>query len=198
VEVPICWPLGKSKTLTEATHCHREKKALTINGVTPPTLRPLPHDNFSNPVTIWIDQVSGKMVDSNCKGVVPVSKSIAVWPKAIEPFLPANLRRQTLLPRQDKRCVTPIAIATGQIEIIGIRDGSRLRAQSGQKKLPRISLQSVGGQGSQQWFVNGKWVATTVVAGSALYQFETTGEHQLIVIDESGNSARITVYVERD
>jgi penicillin-binding protein 1C len=197
-EVVICWPLGRAKQQTDMEHCHREKKALTISGVTPPTLPAIPHDNISNPVSVQIDRHSGRLVDADCNGVTAINKTIALWPKAVEPFLPTHLRRQTLLPRRDQRCHNAIAVAAGQLDIIGLRDGMRLRTPSGQRQLPRISLHAIGGQGTQQWFVNGRYVATTVVAGSALYQFEHVGEHQLVVVDEGGNSARVTVFIETE
>jgi penicillin-binding protein 1C len=51
VEKIICWPLGRAKDQTDPAHCHREKRALTIQGVAPPTLPSLPYDNMSNPLS---------------------------------------------------------------------------------------------------------------------------------------------------
>jgi penicillin-binding protein 1C len=89
------------------------------------------------------------------------------------------------------------ALASGQIEIVGFRDGARLRSQPGQQPLPRISLHAIGGQGNQQWFVDGKFITTTASGGSSLYQFEKLGEHQIVVVDEGGQSARVTIVVEQ-
>lgn len=197
VEKIICWPLGRAKDQTDPAHCHREKRALTIQGVAPPTLPSLPYDNMSNPLSILVDQKNGGLISEGCAMGSAISKQIALWPKAVEPFLPSGLRRRTLIPRPDKRCAQTAALASGQIEIVGFRDGARLRSQPGQQPLPRISLHAIGGQGNQQWFVDGKFITTTASGGSSLYQFEKLGEHQIVVVDEGGQSARVTIVVEQ-
>lgn len=197
-EAVICWPLGLARTQTSAEACHRERRALVVNGALPPTLSE-PGDNAqSNPVQVRIDANTRQLVNDDCPGTEAVSKTIALWPRALEAFLPASLRRQTLLPKTDARCAQTVAAGHAALSIVGLRDGAHLRAIAGDRTLPRISLQANGGQGSLRWYVNGVAVAQTRAGAGSLYRFKTQGRQQIVVVDEVGRSAQVNLSIDAE
>ncbi|MCK5728747.1 MAG: penicillin-binding protein 1C [Methylococcales bacterium] len=197
-EAIICWPLGQLKSATPSNLCHQQKKAWLLNHTVPKTL---PEVNSalwsSNPVRIRVNADTDKRVDSTCKATKIVSKVIALWPLAVEPWIPLHRHRSQQIGASDDSCQSPLTFQHGKIKIEGLEDFSQLRSAGAAKNLPMIKLKTSGAQGMVYWFINGQLIYKVRANETLKHQFKTTGRYQLAVSDETGKTARIRIDILR-
>ena len=186
----ITWPLGIRKKNTPPSMRHMEKTAFLMDGVVPPTLST--EKTPSGIRTFFVDPETGLRVGPRCqKTRVPVK--IALWPRALDPFLPDRFRRNGLLPRRDPDCPEQDG-ERSEIRISGIEDGATLKAaQNGM--LPALEVHPLGAVETVFWFLDGKKVAKTDPGDSAIFRFDSPGVHQLIALDALGRSDRVSFQV---
>ena len=63
------------------------------------------------------------------------------------------------------------------------------------QELLRLKLSALGGSGRRWWFVDGQPLAESVAEAAFNQAFSRTGEYQLSVLDESGETARVAFQV---
>jgi len=199
----ICWPLGVRESMTKNKHCHLAMDAWLANGQVPPTLSEPGVDVWrANPYKIWLDANSGLLVDKSCganaktstKTNAKTSNTLALWPTVIEPWIAANLRFHGQLPKVDKSCVVPPAISVRPLSISSMEDGNQYRFKGGQDEVA-IKLESVGGQGKRDWYINGRFVGSAKQGHFIYYHFPHAGEFEVVVIDETAHVDRVKVRV---
>ncbi|WP_339486747.1 peptidoglycan glycosyltransferase PbpC [Pseudomonas sp. EL_65y_Pfl2_R95] len=182
----ICWPLGQPLD-NKSENCRRQRFAWTLDGTTPPTLRaqeqPLGLGLLER---IWLNSQQLR-VDAGCPGAT--ARDIALWPSPLEPWLPRSERRAARLPKVDSRCPPHAAPSAAPLSIVGVRDGDRLRQPASSDQALRIELTALGGSGRRWWFLEGQQVAETAADEPFVHVFNRTGEFQLSVLDESGQTA---------
>lgn len=184
----ICWPLGQPLDSRDP-NCRRQRFAWTLDGTTPPTLpaqdQPL---GLGLQETIWLN-ATGLRVDASCPGAV--AQHLALWPAPLEPWLAKRERRSTRLPAVDPGCPPRHAAPTAPLSIVGVREGDHLRRPVGSHEPLRLRLSALGGSGRRWWFVDGQPLAESVAEAAFNQAFNRTGEYQLSVLDESGQTARV-------
>lgn len=195
-QAEICWPLGGLADETPPTHCHRKRKANLLDGNVPFTFPENDAQWSSNPVTFTINSKTGKRVDASCHVKNMQQQSVALWPKAVEPWIEPRHRRVRQIPDYDAKCARPPPITTGAVKIAGVRNGSVLRSAGASHEMPRIQLQALGGQGRHYWFINGQLQYLLDAAAGQPYVFKTPGRYVIAVVDEQGRSDEVTVAVE--
>ena len=152
----ICWPLGALASETTTAQCHQKKEAYLLDGNVPGTFPDSEESWTTNPVNFRVNPETGLRVDARCKSYRTEQKQAALWPKAVEAWIEPKHRRYYQIPGFDKRCDKPPALATGQVKIAGIHDGSTLRPVGKTNAMPSIELHALGGLGKHYWFINGE------------------------------------------
>ena len=144
----------------------------------------------------WLNADNGLRIGAHCSGegfANKILKKVPLWPVSLMPWIKPAWRASNLLPKPDPACHGG-GLALGQgLSIKGIKDGSVLRYQGGQ--LPQLRLQGIGASVAQHWYINGAYYKTISHNEQLNYQFEATGLHQLLVIDDSGALAKVEVKV---
>ncbi len=188
----ICWPLGQPLD-SDDPNCRRQRFAWTLDGTTPPTLQaqdqPL---GLGLQESLWVN-AAGLRVDASCPGAMV--QSLALWPAPLEPWLPRRERRSARLPVVDPQCPPRHMPVAAPLSIVGVREGDRLRRPAGSAEPLRLRLSALGGSGRHWWFVDGQPVAETTADVALNQLFSRPGRYQLSVLDESGQTAKLSFSV---
>jgi penicillin-binding protein 1C len=188
----ICWPLGQPLDRDDP-NCRRLRFAWTLQGTTPPTLlaadQPL-GSGLREP--LWVNP-RGRRVAPGCAQAE--RRELALWPAPLEPWLPRRERRSARLPAADRACPPPTPAQVAPLSIVGVREGERLRRPQGDAEPLRLSLSTLGGSGRRWWFVDGRPLGDSAAGAPFAHAF-AVGRHQLSVLDEGGQTARLEFSVE--
>lgn len=184
----ICWPLGSAADLTSAAHCHLKRSAWVLNGTIPPTLPDrLRQRGLID--TIWIDPQTGWRTTPECHASAQ-AKEIARWPALLDAWLPQivpeTVLQHSMLQPWSPNCPRPSE--AGNIKLMGISNGSRLRPTPGGKNVV-VTIDAVGGTGQHYWLLDGKQISNGAVKANKRQRFEITqaGQHRITVIDAAGH-----------
>jgi len=185
----ICWPLGQPLDKNDP-NCRRQRFAWTVRGTTPPTLQaegsPL---GLGLTRTLWVN-AEGKQVAPQCVGARRVT--LALWPAALESWLPRREWRENRLPPIDGHC-PPNAIPLAEpLVISGVRSGERLRRPAGSSEPLNLQFSVIGGSGQYWWFLNGVPLAESSGSAAVAKTLGESGHYQLTVLDSSGQTAQVT------
>jgi len=184
----ICWPLGQPMSRSDP-NCRRQRFAWTLDNTTPPTLQALDQPlSVGLMESIWVN-TKGLRVDAHCPGAT--SKSIALWPAPLEPWLPRVERREARIPAADPDCPPPALAASSPLSIVGVREGDQLRLPAASQQALRLNISALGGSGRRWWFLNGAPLGDSASQDSINASFERLGRYQLSVLDEAGQTARL-------
>ncbi len=188
----ICWPLGQPMDKDDPD-CRRQRFAWTLAGTTPPTLQALDQPlGLGLQERLWLN-AEGLRVAAGCPGARP--HSLALWPAPLEPWLPRRERRSARLPAVDPACPPQHAPLAAPLSIVGVREGDRLRRPAASAEPLRLRLSALGGSGRRWWFVDGQPIGESAAEASFSHAFSRSGQYQLSVLDESGQTARLAFAV---
>lgn len=189
-EFDICWPLGGK--VTDDMHCHQKHRAWIIDETIVPTW-PGKDVWQVNPLPFWINPETGLRVNGLCEGQKQ-QKWAALWPVALEPWLPRSQRRAGQLPSADPACQGAQALNDNSLKIDGIEADSTYTIGGNTDVAPSILLKAMGGSGKQQWYINGKLTYSGIGPGGINHQFKSPGRKQLLVIDDAGNIDKTEIF----
>ena len=179
----ICWPTGKALP-KEDSNCRVSRRSWILDNTIPPTLLNDSQEGILGiNEKIWLDD-EGKRTGPNCPNAE--LKDIALWPIALEAWLPEKERRAKRLPPISETC-PPIKEDIIPLFISGIRAGDLLRPLPGETNL-EITVSTQGGSGMQWWFLNGEQIGKTENGETFSYLLEKRGKYQLSVLDLSGQT----------
>ncbi|NBM80463.1 peptidoglycan glycosyltransferase PbpC [Proteus sp. G2659] len=179
----ICWPTGKALP-KEDSNCRVSRRSWILDNTIPPTLLNDSQEGILGiNEKIWLDD-KGKRTGPNCPNAE--LKDIALWPIALEAWLPEKERRAKRLPPISETC-SPIKEDIIPLFISGIRAGDLLRPLPGETNL-EITVSTQGGSGMQWWFLNGEQIGKTENGETFSYLLEKRGKYQLSVLDLSGQT----------
>ncbi|MGE5623206.1 MAG: penicillin-binding protein 1C [Bacillota bacterium] len=178
----ICWPLGTAEQTTPSEHCHLKRTAWILRDTIPPTLpdRLRGRGLIEN---IWIDPRTQLRTTPACQPDAR-QREVARWPALLEAWLPVDRRRQLGLVGWSPDCTQ--ANTVGSIRLVGLRNGSRLRAAPGQTQLT-VTLDAVGGTGLHYWLLDGQQIGTASVRKRQSVTLREGGSHSIAVIDAAGH-----------
>jgi len=184
----ICWPLGQPMNKGDR-NCRRQRFAWTLEGTTPPTLQaPDQPLGLGLSQKIWLNE-QGRRVDATCPGAT--AQELVLWPAPLEPWLPQRERRSARLPAIDRNCPPQLPPPAAPLSIVGVREGDNLRRPTTSAEPLRLKLSALGGNGQRWWFLDGIPLTATAPEESFNQAFERSGRHQLSVLDEAGQTARL-------
>jgi len=194
----ICWPGGQRAVCDAAgddCDCERPRNAWTLDETTPATLTPTRDD--PGPAAVGLELLLTE--DGACRipagcaeeaSGVPVRATL--WPKALESWLPAPMRRQHLIPPVCPQCGGVDVAVEESVMIEGLSDGEVILKKDAAGDYPEFTLRVQGGSGPWYWFEN------SVLAGEGrTFRFAPAhpGDYQLLVMDQSGAMDKIGVEV---
>jgi penicillin-binding protein 1C len=184
----ICWPLGQPLVKGDP-NCRRQRFAWTLDGTTPPTLQAADQPlGLGLLERVWLNP-QGRRVAAGCAGAR--AADIALWPAALEPWLPRRERRSARLPAADAGCPPPPTTTATPLSIVGVRQGDRLRRPATSTEPLRLALTTLGGSGRHWWFLDGQPLAEGAAQEGLSHGFTRPGQYQLSVLDEAGQTARV-------
>ncbi|MEW6219676.1 MAG: penicillin-binding protein 1C [Thermodesulfobacteriota bacterium] len=192
----ICWPLGQEAAAGQEELCPVRRPALILAGQIPPTLG-LPagmSDLEPSPLSILTSETTGLRVGADCGHGPRRPWQIALWPRPLEPWLAANQRRQALVPAWDPACAGQAR--PEPIRITSLGDGQIIRPAGRAAPQPELSLQSLGGRGRLFWLIDGQLRFETAAGEPPPRSCLAPGRHQITVIDETGASDRVDIFVQ--
>ncbi|MBS1203375.1 MAG: penicillin-binding protein [Proteobacteria bacterium] len=186
----ICWPGGQS--LPEGdSNCRRRLATWLLDGSQPPTLL-MPEQEGGHGIRfpLWLNS-AGRRVAADCP--YAQQKTWIVWPRPLEPWLPASERRVARLPATDPRCPPRDDNAPPPLLLSGVREGAVIKRVPGQA-FALLPLQSSGGEGERWWFLNGE--PLTMHTSLLNLRLDKAGEYQLLVMDDTGQVATVQFTVQ--
>lgn len=193
----ICWPLGGLAAAYSEALCHQRHEAFVLNATVPPTLSVSDELWQSNPLVLRIDATSGQRVDQDCDpGQTNAYRTVALWPKGVEPWIPPHLRRQAQIPPIHPRCPSPPRMAAQRIAIVGLAPDSHLQAADINADWPSAEVQAQGGVGRRYWFLNGRLLTPHGRQDALTLNFRRAGKQQVAVVDVQGNTDHLEVWVD--
>lgn len=183
----ICWPSGLAADKQDP-NCRQQRIALVLDNTVPPTLPSAGQESLSGTnAVIWVNG-QGERVSPDCPDAQ--EKTVALWPIALESWLPPGERRSHRLPPVSKTC-PPLRVEAAPLLISGIREGDVLRRLPLAKTLD-LRVVTQGGEGTQWWFLNGDQAGSTESGEPLLLTLDTTGHYQLTVLDLSGQVSSVS------
>lgn len=198
-ETTICWPLGREEADTPIGLCHEHRKAWVLDHTVPPTLPdPADHEWGGLLVKFQINPVSGKRIDDACSTGSGTEREVALWPRALEPWLNADRKRSAQIPPFHPSCARPPSLASGTVKIEGVNNGAILRAPIGAAGFPSVTLKASGAQGKSYWFINGAPRYTSNGETPVIHTFANAGGFQIAVVDEQGRTDMVRGEIEGD
>ncbi len=186
----ICWPGGQS--LPEGdSNCRRRLATWLLDGSQPPTLL-MPEQEGLHGIRfpLWLNS-AGRRVAADCPDAQ--QKTWIVWPRPLEPWLPASERRAARLPAADPHCPPRDDNAPPPLLLSGVREGAVIKRVPGQT-FALLPLQSSGGEGERWWFLNGE--PLTMHTSLLNLRLDKAGEYQLLVMDDAGQVATVQFTVQ--
>jgi penicillin-binding protein 1C len=143
-------------------------------------------------LTIRLDS-NGQMLGMDCTDLNGETgyetKTLAVWPGNLEPWIAPHLRRSEQVPEGRSSCQPP-SLATAPLRIIGIEDGQTLMPASF-KKTQELLLNTLGGFGKKALYVNGAYHSEADNSGLFRVEIARTGAQEIVIVDEQGALAKV-------
>jgi penicillin-binding protein 1C len=84
----------------------------------------------------------------------------------------------------------------GSIKLMGLKNGSRLKAAPGQRQIV-VTLDAVGGSGTHYWLLDGQQPAGAGRTASQVFALTTAGPHAISVVDGAGHYDSVVFEVDR-
>jgi penicillin-binding protein 1C len=187
----ICWPLGSAASTTASEHCHVKRSAWILGDTIPPTL-PDRLTGRGLVENIWLDPQTTLRTTPACQPRAQ-QREVAHWPALLEAWLAPAQRQHLGLVGWSPDC--PQARTVGSIRLMGLRNGSRLRAAPGQDQL-LARLEAVGGTGLHYWLLDGQQVAAASARKRQDFILSSAGRHSIVVIDMAGHYDSLVFEVE--
>lgn len=183
----ICWPQGQPLPDGDV-NCRQRRQAWILDHTTPPTLANPGQDSaMGGWLTYWVNS-QGKRVAGDCPAAI--EQRLALWPIALESWLPLEERRNSRLPKSTTDCAPLGFDNLSPLLILGLQDNSILRAVPGKSALELWPM-AQGGFGKRWWFLNAELVGKTGGLEPLAVTLSTRGKYQLVVMDESGQINRV-------
>lgn len=187
----ICWPLGTAAASTPPEHCHVQRSAWVLRDTIPPTLP----DRLRSKGLLeaaWFDPRTGQRTTPACQPDAR-QREIARWPALLEAWLPPAQRANHGLVAWSPEC--PQASGIASVKLMGLRDGSRLRAAPGQKEV-KVTLDAVGGSGRLYWLLDGQAVPGIQADARRQALVLPSGAHSIAIIDAAGHYDTLQVTID--
>lgn len=187
----ICWPLGIDVNKTSPEHCHVQHSAWILNETIPPTL-PDRLRARSLVESIWIDKKTHLRTMPSCHADA-VMMEVAKWPSLLELWLTESQKEKIGITAWSPNCYQRNAI--GSLKLMGINEGSRLRAAPGLNHV-EVSVNVIGGAGLHYWLLNGKQIGQASGKKNQVFRINESGKQSITVIDSKGHYDNVQFTVD--
>lgn len=192
----ICWPLGTRTERKEnaGDNCLKRHQAWLLNDTAPYTLPETTDLNLLPALSrIWLDS-SGQRGDPICLSATLTTKQIALWPEAVQPWIPAHWRNQNRLPPLAEACRTSAVAVSAPLKISCWPDQAHLRLPGAHRdEALEVALKAEGGSGYRDWYLNGGFIGRS--RNSLPYKLTEAGTYQVSVVDQQGSMDMVEIRV---
>ncbi|OIO57469.1 MAG: penicillin-binding protein 1C [Alphaproteobacteria bacterium CG_4_10_14_0_2_um_filter_63_37] len=196
VRATICWPSGTPVQWLPDAQCPRRHEGWAIAGSLPPTWHPADQEaGRGGALSFRVASDTGLRIDPGCTVEHSQARTVQLWPKVLEPWLPKGQRRAGLIPPFDPRCTAALAQPTATLKIVGIEPDSLFYRPGGMGEGPRIALQALGAVGEVAWYVHGGFVARALSGEVVHHHLTLRGRVEIAAVDQGGQVDRVEVEV---
>ena len=143
---------------------------------------------------MWTDAAGRDVVDAKCQQLGDQLTHVALWPRPLEPWIERARRRTALLSRQREGCGVHVSDGAGPV-IEGLAPNSTRRLSDHDERGQQVRVLTRSGIGARQWFVNGRYVTSTLDDEPFALPLGSPGRYQLAVVDEAGATDMVTLSV---
>ena len=192
-QAEICWPLGTAVSVSKQQHCHWKKTAYLIDDIAPPTLVEQSAIQ-SNPLNIIVAASGGQRVLAKCFEGLTEPKQIALWPPRLELWLPAEYRREAIVPAYHSDCARHLKL-TDSLNVIGVNNNDVLSVPPNSHDKMELTLSVSTSHEKLTWLVNGRLLGTTENSDSILLSELTAGEFNVMVFSSQGKFGQVSFKV---
>ena len=95
------------------------------------------------------------------------------------------------LPALSPSCPPRLPPPAAPLSIVGVWEGDLVRRPSGSTEPLHLTLSALGGSGRRWWFLDGAPLLSTAPDERFEQALRRSGRHQLSVLDEGGETARL-------
>lgn len=199
-QAEVCWPLGGLKSLQDSKHCLRAKTSWLAKGVAPATLREPHMAEWASYVTEVAMNEAGQRVVPSCNDRQVSVQQLAVWPQALEPWLPVKWRRAQLLPALSPACADSLRDDGQRLGFEGVTSDAEYYPLPGERRVAlKPSLR--GASGEVEWYLNGRWLASTSGDTPESHSLDLSdlpvGSHRLSAMDARARFKEVVFYIGR-
>lgn len=189
----ICWPGGQPLPAGDS-NCRQRRQSWVLDNTLPPTLLAPGQEGFSGLRLRYWQNVKGLRVAADCPQATPHEQ--IMWPLPLEPWLAKAERRSQRLPPIDLQCPPLQQGNVLPLILTGVIEGQIVQPLPGKTSLV-LPVTVQGGQGNQRWwFLNGEPLAEESPTNTQSLALNSTGEYQLVVMDETGQLASVNFTVQ--
>jgi penicillin-binding protein 1C len=189
-----CWPLGTDVQASDESLCHRRLPAFALDGSVPLSFAPAGEAQAPHVLSLRVDARSGLQRSGDCRAAAEQTISLALWPRLASPWLSADERRRGSPPALSPDCRSN-AVPAADLQIIGAREGSRIRRPSGSRTPPRLQLRAAGASGEVSWLLNGRLLGRLPAQQALQHEFDSAGPQDIVAIDGSARYGRLQIEV---
>ncbi len=191
----ICWPLGTASAFSDPTYCHERHLAWTIGGHAPPTWHAGDRDQWRGYLFRFrVAAGSNLRVSGSCVSIEHEIRTVALWPKVLEPWIPAARRRNNAVPPLMHSC-SGLGVGQSALEIAGLHDGGVYRGPGTSRQAPLIELKAIGAIGDVHWYIDGDLHYSVSSDEPVSHRLAGRGTRQLLVQDDSGAVDKVEITV---
>ena len=176
----------------------RRIKAWVLDGTMPPTLSVAARNpGYGNIISLGKAKNRGSKNSKTCENrrLNPSQLKSVFWAPQLEPWIKEEWRQNSRVSRPLPGC--DLHVRSQPLQIISIQDNSIIRFPSFARKKIIVELVALGGLGKKHWFDNGRYIGEARYGKKLLYKITLVGFHQIVVIDEAGNSHMAKILVAR-
>ncbi len=188
----VCWPLGLPPDASYPNLCQHHLTALTLNGVTPPTMHAPNSPRPSLILRYQVNPKTGLRVSANCPVAKRTEHQIARWPLMLTPWLPKTWLEASRPPAWDPACPHEPPPASDVLHITDVPPHDRIHLNQ-KGKASFIVLGATGGKGVLFWMINGQLIWTTGPQEAFSYRIPGAGIYTVTVMDARGATAQVTL-----
>ena len=184
----ICWPGGRDISASYG-RCDIQHVAYTIDGLTPPTLRPEYgaefHQDFER---ILVDIKNKRRVLRNCAHNPTQMQDYTVWPLSLEPWLRPEFKRLNRIPSFDTQC-TSLPVSHDNLRLVGMDYGQVFHLLD---TAPiSVTLRAEGKNPNVAWYLDGKVLSANKQTITVKINTSMKGKHEIIAVDVEGAIGRV-------
>jgi penicillin-binding protein 1C len=191
----ICWPLGGAFESTPTNLCRQRRNAWVLDDALPPTFAERDLGAWSAGLISLRVNGNGQRLSGACHARHEHTIQLARWPALATPWLSEDDRSSSALPPLAPGCAADSLDVANPIRIAGLSNNVTLRKAPHSGEPLRVTLRTLGAQGTVQWLLDGRLQGSSENAEAFSLSLLQPGHHTVTALARNGafSSLQVTV-----